>query len=64
MNKQCPPFAGLIAHHPGPCPVRGHGDEFHIATSVQGLPATEYFKVSGIRHCAEQSGGLCSFWMG
>ena len=64
MNNQQAPFVGLIAHHPGPCPVRGHGDAFHQATVEQGLPATEYFRLSGIRDCARQTGGLCSFWMG
>ena len=64
MNNPQAPFVGLIAHHPGPCPVRGHGDAFHQATVEQGLPATEYFRLSGIRDCARQTGGLCSFWMG
>lgn len=64
MSNPKAPFVGVIAHHPGPCPVQGHGDAFHHATVELGLPATEYFRFSGIRSCAKQAGGLCSFWMG
>ena len=64
MSNLHAPFAGLIAHHPGPCPVQGHAVAFHQATVQQGLPASEYFGLSGIRACARESGGLCSFWMG
>ena len=64
MSNLESPFVGVIAHHPGPCPVQGHGDAFHQSTVEQGLPATEYFRLSGIQRCAQQAGGLCSFWMG
>jgi hypothetical protein len=63
LTKRDTPFAGVIAHHVGPCPLMGHGPSFREATIVHGLPASEYFRTSGITACAQSSGGLCTFWM-
>ncbi|MBA0053640.1 cytochrome P450 [Streptomyces sp. AJS327] len=58
------PFPGIVAHHDGPSRLRGHAPAFHEATVVRGEPASHYFRASGISACAEENGGLCTFWMG
>ncbi|MEU7190172.1 cytochrome P450 [Streptomyces sp. NPDC045369] len=57
-------FPGLVAHHDGPSLRHGHAPAFHEATVVRGEPASHYFRASGISACAEENGGLCTFWMG
>ncbi|WJD94898.1 cytochrome P450 [Streptomyces antimycoticus] len=58
------PFLGIVAHHDGPSRLHGHAPAFHEATVVRGEPASHYFRASGISACAEENGGLCTFWMG
>lgn len=58
------PFPGLVAHHPGPDPLTGHGEAFRRATLDEGQDASSYFAASGLADLADAHGGLCSFHLG